>query len=616
VDKHFLLFHGGVYVNIFLMKNLKEKISSVPETSGVYMFLDKKGRVLYIGKAKNLKARLRSYLQISEDTSPRIKSMLQKVADVSFIATDNELEALALEASLIKQQKPRYNIVLRDDKNYPYLRLDPDEQWPKLEVVRRIKKDGALYFGPYIPASAVWETLAFVRKYFSIRPCRYDLSRPRKPCISYQMGRCPAPCAGLVTRQQYMRGVEEVVHFLRGQKEILFKSLQQKMKLLAEQLRFEEAAKVRDSIQALKRAFEKQKVVDPEMGDIDVIGLYREGSDALVMVLFLRKGMLIGTKDFHLKNTQHEEDEILLEEFMKFFYAKDTVLPEKILLPVLPREHYILQQWLTQKKGSEVSISIATDSKQKELLKMAEENARLRLQSRLGKTPKEVLRNLKDLLQLPKVPESIGAFDVSTIFGSYSVGAFIWWEDGQFVKDLYRHLKIKTVQGIDDYAMMREIVQRTLKNLSSVPDLIVIDGGKGQLDVAMEAAKAVLGDDFRAQCFVAIAKGPDRAVLSSGRAIPIDDTSAESILLRKIRDEVHRFAISFHRKLRAKELFRSPLEEIPSIGPKRRLALLRRFGSLEAIRKASVEELASVDGMNRTLAEKVLEYLNKHAGSR
>ncbi|RME63757.1 MAG: excinuclease ABC subunit C, partial [Nitrospirae bacterium] len=357
------------------METLKEKIQSVPQAPGVYMFLDKKGRVLYIGKAKNLKNRLRSYFQAKEELSPRIVSMIKKAHDLSFIVTENELEALALEASLIKQQKPRYNIVLRDDKNYPYLRVDPQEPWPKPEVVRRIKKDGALYFGPYIPASAVWETLGFIRKYFRVRPCRYDLSRPRKPCLSYQMGRCPAPCAGLISREEYMENLNDVIRFLKGQKDELFEALEKKMKTLSEQLRFEEAAKVRDSIQALRRAFERQKVVSAELGDMDVVGLYREGSDSLLMVLFIRNGLLVGTKDFYLKDTSGEQDSVLIEEFMKFFYAKDTVLPELIIVEVLPEDRQTLEGWLSQKRGSIVKIKRPVREQEKALLAMARENA-------------------------------------------------------------------------------------------------------------------------------------------------------------------------------------------------------------------------------------------------
>ncbi len=591
------------------METLKDKITTSPECPGVYIFLDKKGRVLYIGKAKNLRARLKSYLLDSHDQSPRIKTMFSKAADLNFIVTDNELEALALEASLIKQQKPRYNIVLRDDKNYPYLRLDLQEDWPKLEVVRRIKKDGALYFGPYIPASAVWETLAFVRKHFGLRPCRYELTRPRKPCVSYQMGRCPGPCAGLITRQEYMKAAEEVVRFLKGKKEELFQALEVKMKTLAEQLRFEEAAKVRDTLHALQRAFEKQRIVSPELDDLDVVGLYREGADALVLVLFVRNAAVVGTKDFHLRDTEKETDSVLLSEFMKFFYSKDTILPDKVLVQTSPEDKTILQKWLSERKGHPVKITNPKGPDENSLMEMALQNARIRLHAHLGRIPKEVLNNLKDMLGLKNPPNSIGAFDVSTIFGSHSVGAFVWWEGGQFVKEFYRHLNIKTVQGIDDYGMMKEIVSRTLKGLNRIPDLIIIDGGRGHLESALEAAEKVLGEDLERESFVGIAKSPDRVFLHSGRTISIEDNSPENLLLRRIRDEVHRFAISFHRKVRTRDLLKSPLEEIPGIGPKRRLALLRKFGSLEALRRASVEELASVEGMNRVLAERVLNYL-------
>ncbi len=593
-------------------KGLTEKINHIPEKPGVYIFKDKHGRVLYIGKAKNLRTRLRSYFQRSTELTPRLEAMLRRADDLSFVVTENELEALALEASLIKQQKPRYNIILRDDKNYPYLKLTLNEEWPTLEVVRRIRKDGAKYFGPYIPASSVWETLAFIRKHFQIRPCRYRLDRPIKPCIQQQMGRCPAPCAGGVSKEEYMKAVEEVERFLKGQKKELIEELETKMKRLSEELRFEEAARVRDRLMAVRRAFESQKVVSPEIDNIDVIGFWQTGIDSMFVVLFIRSGIIVGTKDFMLRGVKHLREEDLMGEFMKFFYAKEMVMPEEIILQCLPPDRKTLQQWLSSRAEQRIKIRKPQNQKEKELIEMARENARVLLSTKTGTPPEEVLERIKEKLNLRRVPESIGGFDVSTIFGSYSVGAFVWWERGEFVKENYRHLKIKEVTGIDDYSMMAEILKRTLKNLGhNLPDMIMIDGGKGHLEIAIQAISEVVGERITDIDIVAVAKNPDRVILPDGRTVPVDDSSAESVLLRKIRDEVHRFAITFHRKLRAKETLISPLERIKGIGKKRRLELLRKFGSIEAIRNATVEEIAQVSGMNRTLAERVLQELSK-----
>ncbi len=590
--------------------DLSEKLRSVPEKPGVYMFRDRKERILYVGKARNLKNRLKSYFLQSARLEPRKAAMLKRVRDFAFVVTETEVEALALEANLIKQHKPRYNVVLRDDKNYPYLKLTLNEEWPRLEVVRRITRDGAIYFGPYIPASSVRETLAFIRRHFNIRPCRYRLDRPMRPCIQYQMGRCPAPCAGLISRGDYLKAVREAERFLKGEKKELIEELEARMQRYAEELRFEEAAKTRDRLQALRVAFESQKVVSPELGDLDVIGFHREGVDVVFQVFFIRNGILISAKDFYLKETDFIADEELLEEFITLFYAKEIIPPKEILVQVRPPGLEGLGKWLSEKRGERVSIRLPAKGKKRDLVGMASENARLGLLARKGAATREVMKRLEERLGLKKTPVSIGAFDVSTTFGSHSVGAFVWWEDGEFRKDLYRRLKIRDVSGMDDYSMMREIIVRTSGNLGgNMPDLLLIDGGKGHLEAALSALSEAGGDAAARVDVVAVAKGPDRVFLADGSSLLIDDSSPESLLLRRIRDEVHRFAISFHRRLRGKGLLESRIENIPGIGKKRRLALLRRFGSVEAIKRASVEEVAAVEGMNRKVAERLLSEL-------
>ncbi|GBE34057.1 UvrABC system protein C [bacterium BMS3Bbin06] len=592
---------------------MRKKLNMVPDRPGVYIFKDEQERILYIGKAKRLKNRLRSYFRRSASLEPRKTAMMRKVVDFSYVITGSELEALALEVNLIKQHRPRYNVVLRDDKNYPYLRLTVKERWPRLEVVRRIKKDGSIYFGPYIPASSMWETLAFIRRHFHIRPCRYSLDRPMRPCIQFQMRRCPAPCAGLVPDEEYIQSVKEVERFLKGEKKELIEELQEKMYRLSDTMRYEEAAKIRDSLHALRIAFDSQRVISPELGDIDVIGSYQEGKETVFQVFFIRNGILIGGKDFYLKDTGYIPHGELLEGFIESFYVKVIIPPGEVLAEIKPSGVRALRKWLAQRSGEKVTIKIPESTKEKDLIAMAQENAKTAFLVRKGVRPEEILRMLGKRLGLSRMPSTIGAFDVSTISGSYSVGSFVWWEDGSFRKERYRHLRIKTVEGVDDYSMMSEIVKRTVRNLGEeLPDLIIIDGGKAQLEVAMKALHEVPGSDREGVDMVGIAKRPDRAVLPNGELLPINDGKADALLLKRVRDEAHRFAVSYHRKLRGKGLLESRLEGIKGIGKKRRLALLRHFGSVAAVGESTVEEIASVEGMSRKLAELLLQELPKH----
>ncbi|MBI5187987.1 MAG: excinuclease ABC subunit UvrC [Nitrospirae bacterium] len=591
-----------------------EKLTNIPSKSGVYTFKNSRERVLYVGKAKDLRNRLRSYFQKSSKLNARKATMLRDVRDFTYIVTDNELEALVLEANLIKQYRPRFNVILRDDKNYPYLKLTVDEQWPRLEVVRRIKKDGAVYFGPYVPAGSMWETLAFIRKNFQIRNCRYSLDKPMRPCIQYQMERCPAPCAGLISRRKYLKLIEEIRLFLKGKKKDLLDGLEKKMIQFSEEMRYEEAAKIRNRIKALERALESQKVIAPELGDIDIMGFYREGNAVSFKVFFIRNGIMVGSKDFFIKNIEDVSDRELIHTFITQFYSKEIIPPSEIITPVLPEELKSLKQWLSHRKGAIVKIFAPQAGKKKELIDMASENARLTFKDKKESRLDDLLNDIRERLKLGKSPEDIGAFDVSTIAGKESVGAFVYWTDGEFRKDMYRRLRIKTVQGVDDYSMMEEILDRTIQNLGGhMPDLIIIDGGKGQLEIAKRVIDKNAMLFHKMPQLIAIAKDPDRAYLTtSNDPISLDDGRQSSLLLKKIRDEAHRFAVGYHRKLREKELMQSPLEKIPGIGKKRRLALLRKFGSIEDIKKASVDEITTVEGFNRRVAERVLDGLREN----
>ena len=584
-------------------------LSNVPARPGVYMLKGAGERIIYIGKAKNLRNRIRSYFQASAKLDQRKIAMVKMAKDFSYIVTDNELEALILEANLIKQHKPKFNIILRDDKNYPYIKITTAEHWPRIEVVRKIEKDRNLYFGPYIPSEAMWEAIAFIRRNFLIRSCGYSLEKPIRPCIQHQMKRCLAPCAGLVSHEKYKKIVDEVILFLKGEKEELLHKLEDMMHKLSEDMRFEEAAKIRDKIMKLRKAFEHQKIAAPELEDMDIIGYYRHGNDMAINILFLRNGSLIGSKDFFLENIVQFNDADIMHSIIELFYSKEIILPNTIAANTMPSDIRPLKQWLKEKKGKKVDIEVPLENKKKELLNMANENARLHLLSKMKKPAyNDTLGDLKERLRLKKIPLSIGAFDVSTIYGSDSVGAFIFLENGDFKKEYYRHLKIKTVKGIDDYAMMREIISRVLKKRLLIPDLIIIDGGKGHLDIA----KRVLEELQIETELISIAKKPDRAFLPNDEIIDLEDRNSAFLLLKKIRDEVHRFAISFHRRLRDKRLKESSLEKIPGIGKKRRLELLRHFGGIDNIRKASVDDIAALKGFNNKIAQKVLEAVIKN----
>ncbi len=603
---------------------MKVKLPAVPRKPGVYLFKDEKAKVLYVGKARSLRDRLGSYFHKGAGLDERKQGMMRRVGGFSYIVTDSELEAFALEANLIKEHRPPFNVILRDDKNYPYLKLTVKEEWPRLEVVRRIIKDGSLYYGPFVPAGAMWETLAFIRRHFNIRPCRYRLDRKIRPCIQHQMGRCPAPCGGGISREEYSKAVEEARLFLEGDKKRLIRELEGKMHILAEEELFEDAARLRDRIEALKRAFEQQKVISPELGDIDVIGhaMEKDAYARAVQVFFIRKGLMIGGRDFYL--TDHFDIaggapmplEEFLAGFLETFYLKEIIPPGEILVRARPRDAASIEQWLSARKGGRVKIRVPARGKKNDLLKMAERNAAEILGAR-KEAPGEkekTLEALKRRFFLKKTPASIGAFDISTTFGAQPVGGFVYWEADGFRKEFYRHVKIRTVaEGrMDDYRMMEETVSRILADLGArSPELVVIDGGRGQLDFAMKAVSLL--QEPPAAGVIAVAKDPDRVFTTrSELPVNIEDGSPSSLLLRRIRDEAHRFAIGFHKRLRGKTLLSSSLESVKGVGRKRRLALLKRFGSLEAIRQAPAEEIGLVDGIGRQLALDIKKHLGKN----
>lgn len=590
-----------------------EKLSTVPSKPGVYTFRNAKDRVLYVGKAKNLRSRLRSYFQDSSTLDARKAAMMREVRDFSYIVTGNELEAFVLEANLIKQFKPQFNIILKDDKNYPYLKLTVNEVWPRIEVVRKVQRDGALYFGPYVPAGAMWQALDFIRRNFQVRDCKYDLVKPVRPCIQYQMKRCLAPCAGMISRDEYLKLINEIRLFLSGERKDLIKDLEQRMIMLSEEMRFEEAAGIRDRITAIEKAWESQKVVDPALGDIDVAGFYAEGSEAVFKVFFIRNGVMIGAKDFYVRNIAELPDSELMHSFIMQFYAKDILPPTGVVVRVMPEDAKSLRMWLSKRKGEPVTISSPKAGTKKELVAMASENAFFTFRSKKEMKVDDLLSEVQDRLRLGGKIEDIGAFDVSNISGEEAVGAFVCWSDGGFKKDMYRRLRIKTVKGMDDYSMMGEIVGRILDNLGGkLPDLLIIDGGKGHLRTAQSVVDDRRADIKKIPLLIAIAKDPDRAYLQdAGEPVDLEDGSRSSLFLKSLRDEVHRFAIGYHRKLRAKALLQSPLEKVAGIGKKRRFELLKVFGSIKEIQNATVDDIAKLKGFNRSIAEHLLQELGR-----
>ena len=455
-----------------------------------------KERVLYVGKAVNLRSRLRSYFQNSASLDARKSKMVNSVRDFEYVVTKNELEALVLEANFIKRLKPPYNIILRDDKNYPYLRLTVNEEWPRLDVVRRIGKDGALYFGPYVPSGPMREMLRFIRRNFPVRMCRYDLKKSFRPCVQFQMKKCLAPCSkDLRTkkdRARYLEVVDEVRSFIQGEQKELLNSLDARMSKLSGEERYEEAAIIRDKLRALKRAWESQRVIAPELGDLDVIGLYREKSEASVFILFIRNGMVIGQKDFFLKRLSDIGDEEIVTSFMEQFYSKDMLLPPAILLP-LKASIATQKKWLSERKGSSVKIVFPRAGQRAKVLKLANDNAFYAFNKHKETRVDDALLQIKELLDLRTIPKRTAAIDISNISGSEAVGALVMFEDGKFIKDDYRRFKIKTVEGANDFAMIGEVVGRYLKKMSDeggeLPDLFLIDGGRGQLDFALNAMR-------------------------------------------------------------------------------------------------------------------------------
>ncbi|MGZ8406029.1 MAG: excinuclease ABC subunit UvrC [Nitrospira sp.] len=588
---------------------LQSKLAHLPGSPGVYLFKNEQGEIIYIGKAAVLADRVRSYFQKGSDHSLKTSLLVSHTTDLETMVTRSELEALILESNLVKRHKPRFNIVLRDDKQYPYVRLPIKDDFPRLSIVRRVQKDGALYYGPYTPANALRETLKVIKHVFPLATCTIDIDGTAdRACIEFEIKRCMAPCTGHQSKEEYHQIVKQVRHFLEGRDHELLDDLRARMEVAAEREEFEEAARLRDRLFKIQRMLEKQRITQTSATDQDVIGLARQGSAVDLQILFVRGGLLIGRKDFFWPQSADTPDEELVRSAIEQFYNKDGQPPREVLVPTDLEDAVLIQQWLSDKRGESVQVRSPERGAKHQLVLLAEENAAAAVADHLRdeERDRQAGEELKRLLRLERAPRRIEGFDISNTMGNDSVASMVVWEDGQMKKTDYRRFKIKTVAGANDFASMKEVVTRRYGREESLaqPDLILIDGGLGQLAAALEGLKEA-GQSGLPILGLAKARGDkEERVFLAGRKNPIvlRPTSPATHLLQHIRDEAHRFAITFHRKLRGKSLVSSKLDQVIGIGEIRRNQLLEKFGSLDKVVSATDEALQEA-GLN---AETVL----------
>jgi excinuclease ABC subunit C len=594
---------------------LQSKLDHLPEQPGVYLMKTARGEIVYIGKARVLADRVRSYFLKGSDHTPKTSVLVGHVADIETIVTRSELEALILESNLIKQHRPRFNVVLRDDKQYPYLRLPIKEEFPRLSIVRRVQKDGALYYGPYVPTGAMRETLKVIRKVFPLATCEIEINgQAERACLEFEIKRCMAPCIGNQTKEEYHLIVKQVRMFLEGRDTELLDGLRAEMEAAAERENFEEAARVRDRIVKIHRTLERQRVTQTSSIDQDVMGIARQGAAVDLQMLFVRGGLLIGRKDFFWPEGADTPDEELVRSAIEQFYNKDGLPPKELLIPASLEDKPVIEDWLSQKKGESVRVVTPERGAKHQLLLLAEENAGAAVADHLRdqEIDRQAVAELKRLLRLPRAPRRIECFDISNTMGDQSVASMVVWEEGQAKKADYRKYRIKTVEGANDFASMQEVVVRRYHEPQDLPlpELVMIDGGLGQLMAATEGLRAI-GRTELAIIGLAKARGDkEERIFLPGRKNPIllNPSSPATHLLQRIRDEAHRFAITYHRKLRGKALVASELDGIIGIGVIRRNRLLKTFGDLEKIAGATDEQLrqAGLDAKTAGAVRKAL----------
>ena len=617
------------------MFNLEEELKKLPASPGVYLMHNDRDEIIYIGKAVSLKNRVRQYFQSSRNKTAKITQMVSHIAWFEYILTDSELEALVLECNLIKEHRPRYNTMLKDDKSYPYIKATVGEDFPRLLFSRDMKKDGkSRYFGPYTSAGAVKDTLELIHKLYKIRTCSRVLPRDigkERPCLNYHIKQCSAPCQGYISKEDYRASFDQALDFLSGKYGPLIHSLEEKMQEASLAMEYERAIEYRELLNSVKQVAQKQKITSSSEEDRDIIAMARDEQDAVVQVFFIREGKLIGRDHFHLRAAVEEEEGDILDSFVKQFYAGTPFIPRELWLQYPVADEKVISQWLTARKGQRVKLVVPQKGQKERLVELAARNAALVLgqdKERLKRDEQRTIGAVRQITGLMGIQgvRRIEAYDISNTSGVESVGSMVVYEDGRPKRSDYRKFKIRTVQGPNDYASMREVLTRRfshglremeelkdqeaeLGSFTRFPDLIMMDGGRGQVNIALEVL-GELGLSIPVCGMVKDDSHRTRGLYYENRELPIDRHSEGFRLITRIQDEAHRFAIEYHRSLRGKGQVHSILDEIPGIGPARRKALMRAFGEIEAVRDADEEALAAVPGMNRKAARSVYEFFH------
>ena len=618
------------------MFDFEYHLKNLPDKPGVYLMKNSLGEVIYVGKAKILKNRVKSYFQNSKNHSEKVRVMVKNIAEFEYIVTDSEMEALILECNLIKKYSPKYNILLKDDKFYPFIKITTKDDFPRVFVTRNFAKDGSKYFGPYTNGAAVYETINLIYKIFPLRTCKLAIKENGelvRPCLNYHIKKCFGPCGGHIGKEEYGKMISDIIDILSGKETYVTKMLKTEMENAAENLEFEKAASLRDKILAIEAIVEKQKIFKTMEGDEDFINIDQDEKDSCIQVFFSRDGKILGREHFIFENTANESIAEILEEFIASFYGGTAKVPKTIYVPEV-NEVELMEEYLTIKRGSKVWLKVPQKGQKKDMLEMVKNNAKITLEKFKDKYLKDkeinriALQELQDLLELDEWPTRIEAYDISNIQGVDSVGTMVVFEEGRSKNSDYRRFKIKTVKGANDYDSMREILtrrfnhgleeikaiqERNLKlsagKFSNFPDLIMMDGGKGQVNIALEVLES-LNINIPVCGLVKDDKHQTRGIVYNNKELIINRSSNLMQLIRRIQDEVHRFAITYHRSLRDKRTLHSILDDIPNVGEKRRRALLMKFGSVDNIKKATVEELLEVPSIDKKSAESIYIYFN------
>ncbi len=624
------------------MFNFEEELKKLPRKPGVYIMRDDKDVILYVGKAINLHNRVRSYFRENIGRGPAIDQMVSLIARFEYIVTDSELEALVLENNLIKENSPKYNTLLKDDKTYPYIKVTVGEDYPRILFSRTMKKDKSRYFGPYTSAAAVKDTIELLNKLYQLRTCNRVLPRDtglERPCLNYHIKQCLAPCQGYVSKEEYRQQVAGALEFLNGNYSPILKDLEEKMNKAAEELEFEEAARYRDLLSSVRQVSQKQKITEGVGEDKDILALYQDETEAVVQVFFVRDGKLIGREHYYMTHVPENNKPAILQDFVKQFYAGTPFIPRELMLQYEIEDAELIEKWLSERKGSRVYLKVPKIGSKEKLVELAAQNAKLVLSQDREKLKREegrtigAVKEISDLLQLPLTGTArMEAYDISNINGFENVGSMVVYEKGKPKRSDYRKFKIKSVSGPDDYACMREVLTRRFRHgmeeskeleeqemdqeygsFTKFPDLILMDGGRGQVNIAL-AVLEELGIDIPVCGMVKDDNHRTRGLYYHNIELPIDTHSEGFKLITRIQDEAHRFAIEYHRSLRSKTQVKSVLDDIPGVGPARRKALMRHFKSLEEIRQATVEELMEIPEMNERTAEEIVTFFASQTG--